>query len=483
MTKEFFYRPEQAWVGDVIPYYEDGEFKLFYLHGWRENHRTGQDHGWHLLGTKDFVRYDERGACGIQGGTGHVLKIDGIYHMFYCVFPEGKQLVCHAVTTDLRIWEPIPEDTFGPDGEIYEMADWRDPFVFWNEEEGCYWMLIAALAKGPTARKGCTGLLTSADLKHWKYREPLYAPNLHVGAHECPDMFRIGEWWYLVYSSYTGRFGTFYRMSRSPRGPWISPREEAFDGRAYYAAKSVSDGYKRYLFGWNPTKRDDLFGWNPPQAAGQDYDTWDWGGNLVVHEIFQRPDDTLGTRVPDSVNAAFSVPAIAKFSGIAGEWNEVSDSAADGISLACREPYAFAGCVTRDELPDTCKISAHVRFSRETQGVGFMLRTKHSLDFAYYVTLEPQRGRVTFRGPIMQSEEGGKTFPYEVELERPLELEPDADVEIRIFVDGTICEIYADGRVAMSARMYDIERGSLGLFVNQGEAAFRNVKIETLSQD
>jgi len=38
--KAFFYRPENAWVGDVIPYYEDGEFKLFYLLGWRENYRA-----------------------------------------------------------------------------------------------------------------------------------------------------------------------------------------------------------------------------------------------------------------------------------------------------------------------------------------------------------------------------------------------------------------------------------------------------------
>lgn len=34
--KEFFYRPSEAWVGDVIPYFAEGEFKLYYLHGWRE---------------------------------------------------------------------------------------------------------------------------------------------------------------------------------------------------------------------------------------------------------------------------------------------------------------------------------------------------------------------------------------------------------------------------------------------------------------
>ncbi|MCZ4148784.1 glycoside hydrolase, partial [Escherichia coli] len=107
-------------------------------------------------------------------------------------------------------------------------------------------------------------------------------------------------------------------------------------------------------------------------------------------------------------------------------------------SLSCETPYGFAGCTTREDLPDQCKISARVAFSEHTQGLGFMLRTEDTLDAAYYVTLEPQRNRLTFRGPIMQSEEGGKTFPYEVELERPMELISDRSYEIKVFMDGSI---------------------------------------------
>ena len=472
--KEFFYRPTNAWVGDVIPYYESGEFKLFYLHGWRDNDREGLDRGWHLIGTDDFREYREYGACKIEGGTGHILKVGGTYHMFYCIFPEGKQLVCHAVSDDLLHWTPLPEDTFAADDRIYELSDWRDPFVFWNEEEGRYWMLVSAMAKGPTNRKGCTGLLTSNDLTHWEYREPLYAPNLHVGAHECPDMFRMGDWWYLIYSNYTDRFATFYRMSRSLNGPWITPKEDTFDGRAFYAAKSASDGRKRYLFGWNPTKNDNLFGWNPPKYEGKDYDTWDWGGNLVVHEIVQRPDGTLAVKVPDPVDAAFAEEVPVRFSAMAGSWSE----GPDGDSLTCDTPYGFAGSLSDRDIPTQCKISATVRFSKTTQGLGFMLRAGAGLDFAYYVKLEPQRNRITFRGPIMQSEEGGKTFPYETELERPTELEPDRPYEVKVFVDGSICEVYVNREVAMSARMYDIERGKLGLFVSQGYGVFSKVKVE-----
>ena len=80
----------------------------------------------------------------------------------------------------------------------------------------------------------------------------------------------------------------------------------------------------------------------------------------------------------------------------------------------------------------------------------------------------------------MQSEEGGKTFPYEVELERPLKLAPDQKYELKIFIDRTICEIYIGGEVAMSARMYDIQHGKLAMFVSQGIAEFSRVKIETV---
>ncbi|MNM83655.1 hypothetical protein D3C81_957190 [compost metagenome] len=382
-------------------------------------------------------------------------------------------MVCHAISNDLKTWEVIPEDTFAADDRIYEMSDWRDPFVFWNEEECQYWMLLAAMAKGPTNRKGCTALLSSKDLKAWEYHEPLYAPNLHVGAHECPDLFQIGDWWYLIYSSYTGRFATFYRMSRSLEGPWMTPKEDTFDGRAFYAAKSVSDGRKRYLFGWNPTKNDDLFGWNSPKSRGKDYNTWDWGGNLIVHEIVQRPDGTLSVKVPETIDAAFSLPLPVHFQGITGDW-----LAADR-SLSCESLNGFAGCTTMANLPDQCKITAIVSFSGQTQGVGFMLRTEDTLDAAYYVALEPQRNRLTFRGAIMQSEEGGKTFPYEVELERPIELIPDRPYEIKVFMDGSICEIYVDENIAMSARMYDIPRGKLGLFVSQGHAQFNGLSIIT----
>lgn len=78
-------------------------------------------------------------------------------------------------------------------------------------------------------------------------------------------MFFMNGWWYLVFSQFTDRFATCYRMSRSPRGPWIRPLVDTFDARAFYAAKTGTDGVHRYLYGWNPSKTQNTWGFNPNQ--------------------------------------------------------------------------------------------------------------------------------------------------------------------------------------------------------------------------
>lgn len=117
--------------------------------------------------------------------------------------------------------------------------------------------------------------------------------------HEMPDLFRMGDdRWYLLTTEYSDRSKTVYRSSESLAGPWTSPVDDAFDGRAYYAARSAADHNHRYLFGWVPTKQGDT-----------DLGAWQWGGTLVVHEVYQRLDRSLGVRIPGTVRAALPTAA------------------------------------------------------------------------------------------------------------------------------------------------------------------------------
>jgi len=87
---ELFYTPRHARVGDVIPFYENGEFKPFYLKNWNPYWGEDRTDGWHMLTTTDHLHYTEQ-PTGIHGGTGCVIKHDGLYHMFYCKFTHNPE--------------------------------------------------------------------------------------------------------------------------------------------------------------------------------------------------------------------------------------------------------------------------------------------------------------------------------------------------------------------------------------------------------
>ena len=46
-------------------------------------------------------------------------------------------------------------------------------------------------------------------------------------------------------------------MSKSLEGPWIAPKDDAFDGRSYYAGRTFELNGQRILFGWVATKDQD----------------------------------------------------------------------------------------------------------------------------------------------------------------------------------------------------------------------------------
>ena len=210
-----YYTPEHAKVGDVIPFFDrrSSRFENFYLKNWNPDAPREQVvHGWHRM-SGAWPDQIEETPVHILGGTGSVVEMDGTYHLFYCTFDDNpqRQWVRHATSEDLTHWHEVGE-AFGPDSSIYEPTDWRDPFVFWNEDEHRWWMLVAARRRACSGRNGCVGLCVSDDLLHWRAEGPVYAPDIHPAAYECPDMFRMGDWWYLVFSNYTDGFATYYRM-------------------------------------------------------------------------------------------------------------------------------------------------------------------------------------------------------------------------------------------------------------------------------
>lgn len=472
--RDFFYKPEGAWAGDFIPMYAEGKFQLFYLLDWRDLKDHGEGIPWYRLSTTDFVKFEEHGEVIPRGTkeeqdlcifTGSAIKAGNKYHIFYTghnhhLVAAGKpmQAVMHATSDDLQHWTKIPEHTFYAPTDKYEQNDWRDPFVFFNEETKEYNMLLAArLNKGIPRRRGVTAVCASKDLIKWEVRDYLYAPNQFITL-ECPDLFKMGDWWYLIFSEYNDVYATRYRMSRSPKGPWLTPTQDTFDGHAFYAAKTATDGKKRFLFGWNPTR-----------SEAKDNGSWNWGGNLVVHEINQQPNGELTVRVPDTVRKAFNKSIQQEFRRAGGE----QIGAVKEIEIKANGGF---DAVAAGKMPQTCSIRTTIVFDKAPRNFGCILRCSEDFDKGYYIRFEPSRNRLVYdMWPRRVNE-----LPHMAEFERLVSVQPGTPVALEIFTDGNKGVVYVNNTVAMNFRAYDIPEGSWGFFVTEGTARFKDIELATL---
>ncbi|PVG84084.1 glycoside hydrolase [Nocardioides gansuensis] len=479
--KQVFYSPQDGFVGDVIPFWHDGEFWLYYL----LDRHPGEGTPWRLVRTGDFVDFVEAGT-GLANGdaaaddfnayTGSIVEADGKHHLFYTgqnpkILDERtgvpRQVVMHAISHDgMATWVKQPEDTFTAPADRYDLADWRDPFVFRPDPQGPWRMLIASRhLTGPSRRRGLIAQCVSWDLHNWEVTEPFWDPALYV-THECPDVFSMGEWWYLVYSEFSERFTTRYRMSHSPLGPWQLPpgSDGSVDARAFYAAKTAADERGvRYAFGWIPTR-----------LGLSDDGAWEWAGELAVHQVVQRQDGTLDFRLPATIRDSFTETVEVGFTAVLGAWS----SHDEGLRVSVPDGHA---CAVAEDLPDQFLLSADIEVAAGTSAVGVLLRASDDGDEGYAVRLEPRDGRITFdRWPRQHTGEAqwqiGGDVPQVLELERAADLTPGTH-RLEVLVDGTAFVAYLDERVAMSGRMYDRRDGGLGLFVTEGQATFTDVSV------
>lgn len=461
-----FYKPADGFLGDVIPFFWDGVYHAFYLKAPLPPRRDGAHHTPYAhLASRDMVHWEEL-PLAIEPGppdapdsvscfTGACIERDGVFYMFYTGFRgEGEaQTVCLATSADLIKWEKDPRNPLiEADPRWYETVDWRDPFPFWNEEAGEYWMLLAAREKtGPDNRRGCIALMTSPDLQTWEVKPPFWSPRLYY-THECPDLFRWDEYWVLVYSTFSERNITHYRLSKSLAGPWLAPENDAFDGRAFYAAKTAGDGKRRFVFGWNPTREDE-----------RDEGVWQWAGHLVVHELQELTSDGFSVSAPSAQEDLYAPAGELRFRSEIGDWR------VDSSIYAAEAIDSFAAGML-GEMPASALIEARITAQRGTRGCGLLLRCDADLEHYYLIRWEPGRGRVVIdRWPRL----GDVPFM----LERAI---PDASLDqlrLKIFVDETVLVVYINDAVALNCRMYNHNSGALGLFVSEGGAAFDNVTM------
>jgi beta-fructofuranosidase len=472
------YRPPDAWVGDVIPFFGEGAFHAFYIVDDRDARGAWQGLAWNHLVSEDLVAFRELPVAIPHGtpdeldlivGTGSVdVDPDGGYVAYYAgINPSNptrgrpEQVVLRTTSPDLVTWTKDRDFILEADERWYERHDWRDPYILRGTDGQWHMILCARVTDGPSDRRGTFGLATSTDRRTWTVRPPMLTPGT-TRAPECPDLFPMDGRWHLVYAGYSDRFATRYLVADAQDGPWRTPTWDALEAPDVYAMKTVSDGHRRYLMGWLATRSGD-----------RDTGHRQWGGHLLVHELVARPDGTLGARPVQALLDRFRMTPAQPGRGLGGWTTDGDAHVFDGDGL---------GWLPMGPMASTCLLDVTVDLTSDVDELAIVLRADEGLEDGYHLRLEPRRGRFVFdRRPHHI------TIPFDLEADRAYVDAPDHEIErpldvssgrahVRVIADGSAIVAYVND-VALSTRGYDLTGGVWGLLAVGGRVRFGGMRI------
>lgn len=454
-----------SWVGDPMPFYDGENFRIFYLEDLRDGDMGF--HPWSLMTTKDFTDYqhdsrvipyvNEEFAPDGALGTGSVVQDkDGLYHAFYTGFnwrTTPREHIMHAISRDLVSWQKIPEDSFqGSKPYIYDDT-FRDPNVFYNADYDEYWMLITTRNQKPC---GVIALYTSKDLKHWEDKGVLFENDMGSDANmECPTLVKYGDYWYLTFSDQWPNRVVHYRMAKDSKGPFEKPAQDYFDASGFYAGKLAQDKNDLYLVGWTPTKWD-----------GLDKRPTDWAGNMVTHQLKQRPDGTL-----------YPVP-VTKAVERLRKAEKLIPLTQSGNVTATGYDYQFSGKgyadVVMSKLSGIKKITGRFTPSGQQGKFGLMFNVGPQQTGSLNLVFDQAKQQVAF-----YNTDTSKINKANPELAVPVSLQPGESYNFTLLIDDTVAVLYVNDQMALSTRMYALPEHQWGIFSVDSDVVLSELNSST----
>lgn len=438
----------QPYVGDPMPYYEDGVFYLYYLKEGGDSY----NHSIYLTTTTDFLTFTEyddpiiessrSGGQDGWAGTGNVVKVEDKYYFFYTGHApsesyEYMEKVMLAVGDDPFHFEKVEDWAMIPPPELGQKRDFRDPQAYYDAEAGKIYMTVTA-AKDGVARVLKYSL--TPDLSHYQYEGILVSDPIKAFWNlECSDCFKIGDKWYVTYSGQDDTL--WYAMSDSRFGEYTEPVR--LEGKLFYAAKQVSDGTNNYMVGW--ARRS--------ESPSSTQEVSAWGGNMECQQLVQNPDGTLALAPVENVRNAMNQRRELLIGGTA-------------TAIEAGSRYTYTDVFTSYER---FMLTGEFRFTGDGS---FGLAFDYSKTPENYklISVDPKAGRIQ-----LSFNEGSAEI-----TEMAVSLEKDRDYSFTYLQEGSVGVFYIDGVAALTVRIYGITGKPIRLFAENNNVVFSCLREYTM---
>ena len=489
-----YYMPAIGRCGDPMPFYDQkaGDFKVLYLQEYDNNGPCY--HPFWGVSTKDGANYQSLGEVLPTGlstkeadaslGTGCAVynEQDGLYYIYYTghnVLLQDVEVVMRATSSDFKTW--TKDNTWVLRGQEYgySATDFRDPQVF-RADDGLWHMIIASNLRFAEFK--------SSDMKTWEHVGQF--PMIWDRMCECPDIFQMGDYWYMVYSegyradwsrkvkymmatTYEGLKACF----NDPGANWPKDGHEGvLDSRAFYAGKTATNGTDRYIWGWSPYRSGATIH-DKNISVGAEGEP-NWSGALVCHKIIQHADGTLTLGEVSAMKAKYN--------------NEqtVAVMASNGYNsgtLSGDDAY-----VLYNRLGSHNHISLTVTTSNNWDKFGISLVRSTDADYYYTMVVNPEdenHRKVNFEqegyrivreldenGKEVEKKVYGKGFVAGIDgywFQRPT----DNVYHIDIYTDNSVLVMYINDVCAYTQRIYGIQKNCWSINNYGGSITISDVKV------
>jgi beta-fructofuranosidase len=401
-------RTAAYWINDPNgPVHFDGHYHMFFQHN-----PYGPQWGnmsWGYAVSRDLVYWEHRPIA--LGRNPDSYDKDGVFSGCCVIADDGTPTILYtgvnpqvqaiATTQDGgRTWQKHPANPVIADPPLPDLEGFRDPYV-WREEDGWY-MVIGGGIRG---EGGAALLYRSPDLVAWEYLHPLavgFAKNW-----ECPNFFPLGGRHVLIVSPHGDvryTIGDYDKAAHTfAQGEWR--RLDIAEDGPFYAPNSF----------FAPDGRLLLWGW----IRGGGSEDAPWNGCLTLPRVLTlRDDGLLGIAPADEIT------------GLRREHAGVADVTVEG-----RDGFTLEGTFS-----SALEVAARIGVGN-AENVEIILRGNRE-------GVKPvEIARIIYDNIAHKLRAGAHAGDFQL-------LPGEEELQLRVFLDRSVLEVYANGRAALTTRVY-----------------------------
>lgn len=418
--------------------YWKGRYHVFFIF---QDERTGRrDHHWGHVSSTDLFhwRFHETNLIGGMFSGNCFVNKDGVPTMCYHQVGQGNALAV-ALDDNLDKWEkldsnPITPKTVEGDAHHGKYRSW-DPYG-WVEDD-TYYAIFGG--KRPAIVK------SDSMAGPWKYVGDLMANSVgDVSINEdvsCADLFKIGDKRMLLCISH--RLGCRYYLGRwedEQFHPEFHEKMSWVDNSFFAPESLLDDKGRRIMWAW-------IFD-EPGFGVRGDFG---WSGTMSLPRVLSLADDgTLRMDVPKEIeNLRYNPKAKKNITVKADSAKVLEGISGNSIELAIEmtsknaNQFGVKVCCSPDGAEET---------------------------LIYYDAIDKKLKIDTRKSGLTGSPKGIEAGPFELKKNEALKL--------RVFVDKSVVEVFANGRQAVMRRIYPNRKDSVAvtLFSEGGPAHVKTVE-------